>query len=82
MDRTIRLTALAAILLLNLIGCESHQAKVDELQKEYDRLGEQFRRDCNEEYLKVPPTLSPKCNDENKQVEDAWNRLQAERAKK
>ena len=82
MDRTVRLTTLDAILLLNLVGCESHQAKVDELQKEYDRLGEQFRRDCNAEYLKVPPTLSPKCNDENKQVQDAWNRLQAERAKK
>jgi hypothetical protein len=80
MHRTVRLTALAAIFLLNLVGCKSHQAKVDELQKDYDRLGEQFRRDCNAEYLKVPPTLSPKCNDENKQVQDAWNRLQAERA--
>ena len=38
-----------------LVGCESHQAKVDDLQKEYDRLGEQFRRDCHAEYLKVPP---------------------------
>lgn len=82
MHRTVRLTALAAIFFLNLVGCESHQAKVDELQKEYDRLGEQFRRDCNAEYLRVPPTLSPKCNGENKQVQDAWNRLQAERAKR
>jgi hypothetical protein len=73
---------LLAASMLPLAGCESHQAKVDGLQKDYDRLGEQFRRDCNAEYLKVPPTLSPKCNDENKQVQDAWNRLQAERAKR
>jgi hypothetical protein len=73
---------LLAASMLSLAGCESHRAKVDELQKEYDRLGEQFRRDCNAEYLKVPPTLSPKCNDENKRVQDAWNRLQAERAKR
>ena len=71
----------AAALFLTQTGCKSHQAKVDELQKEYDRLGEQFQRDCNQELLKVPPTLSPKCEDENKQVQDAWSRLQAERAK-
>jgi hypothetical protein len=63
------------------MGCKSHQAKVDDLQREYDRLGKQFRRDCNAELLDVPPKLSPKCQDENKQVQDAWNRLQAERAK-
>jgi hypothetical protein len=73
--------ALAAVFVIGLVGCKGHQAKVDALQKEYDRLGEQFRRDCNAEYLKVPPTLSPKCEDENKQVQDAWNRLQSERAK-
>jgi hypothetical protein len=78
----IRLTVFAAASILVLVGCESHQTKVDGLQKEYDRLGEQFRRDCNAEYLKVPPRLSPKCADENKQVEEAWNRLQAERAQK
>ena len=74
-------TILAAVLLLSQTGCKSHQAKVDELQKEYDRLGEQFQRDCNQELLKVPPTLSPECQDENKRVKDAWDRLQAERAK-
>ena len=71
----------AATLLLSQTSCKSHQAKVDDLQKEYDRLGKQFQSDCNQELLKVPPTLSPKCQDENKQVQDAWNRLQAERAK-
>jgi hypothetical protein len=70
----------AVVLFLSQTGCKSHPAKVDGLQKEYDRLGEQFQRDCNQELLKVPPTLSPKCQDENKQVQDAWSRLQAERA--
>jgi len=44
-----------------------------------DRLGKQFQSDCNQELLKVPPTLSPKCQDENKQVQDAWNRHERER---
>ena len=62
-------------------GCQSHQSKVDALQKEYDDLELQFRKDCSEEYLKVPPTLSQKCTDEDKKTKDAWARLQAERAK-
>ena len=82
MHRTEWLTILTAVLLLSSIGCKSHQARIDELQKEYDQLGAQFQRDCNEELLKVPPALSPKCQDENKKVQDAWNRLQAERNNK
>ena len=78
---TIRFIACSAVLILALAGCKSHQAKVDALQKEYDRLGQQFRQDCSAEMINVPPKLSPKCTDENKKVEDAWNRLQAERAK-
>ena len=65
-----------------LPGCQSHQAKVDALQNEYDRLASQFHQDCSAEYLKIPPTISQKCTDEDKQVKDAWNRLQAEVAKK
>ncbi len=72
---------LSAILAALLTGCQSHQDKVDSLQKEYDQLGQQFRKDCNAEYLKVPPTLSAKCDEENKKVQEAWNMLQAERAK-
>jgi hypothetical protein len=82
MHRTEWLTILTAVLVLSSIGCKSHQARIDELQKEYDQLGAQFQQDCNEELLKVPPTLSPKCQDENRKVQDAWNRLQAERGKK
>ncbi|WP_263419281.1 hypothetical protein [Terriglobus albidus] len=68
-------------LSLCIMGCESHQAKVDKLQKEYDDLGSQYQRDCSAELVKVPPVLSPKCSDEQKKVGDAWKRLQAERAK-
>lgn len=77
-----RLFVLAGIFLFALTGCESHQAKVDALQKEYDRLGAQMQKDCSAEFLKVPPKLSPKCTDENKKVTDTWSRLQVERSKK
>ena len=63
-------------------GCEGHQAKVDKLQKEYDQAANQFQKDCAAEYLKVPPTLSPKCQDEKQKQADAWKRLEDERAKK
>ena len=81
MYNTIRFFALAAVLIFALAGCQSHQAKVDALQKEYDLINQQFAKDCSAEYLKVPPTLSPRCVDENKKMKDAWDRLQAERAK-
>lgn len=81
MFNTIRFTAVLAAFVFALSGCQSHQAKVDALQKEYDEAETQFRKDCNQEYLKVPPTLSPKCVDEDKKTKEAWNRLQAERAK-
>ena len=64
------------------LGCQSHQAKVDALQKKYDQLGRQFRQDCSAEMLNVPPKLSPKCSEESKRVDEAWSELQAERAKK
>ena len=72
---------LAIASMLALPGCESHQAKVDELQKEYDNLEGQFRKDCSEAYMQAEPTLNPKCTDEDKKAKDAWARLQAERAK-
>ena len=81
MFNTIRFSAVLAAFVFALSGCQSHQAKVDALQKEYDRLGDQFQRDCTAEYLKVPPTLTPKCADEKSKLEEAGRRLQAERAK-
>jgi hypothetical protein len=82
MRRVTKLVALTTLLGFAFTGCQSHQAKVDALQKEYDRLGEQFQKDCSEEYLKVPPTLSEKCADEKKKTADAWRRLQDEQAKR
>jgi cell division protein FtsL len=78
----IRITVFAAASVLTLAGCESHQANVDGLQKEYDRLAAQFQKNCSAEYYKVPPTLSPTCQDEKKQMDDEWKRLQEERANK
>lgn len=75
-------TFLSASSLLVLAGCESHQAKVDQLQKEYDRLSQQFAKDCSAEYMKTPPNLSPKCVDESKQMGEAGKRLREEQAKK
>jgi len=81
MHKIARVFAIVAITSFALTGCQSHQAKVDDLQKEYDRLSQQFAKDCSEEYLKVPPTLSPKCADESKKMGEAGDRLRAERAK-
>jgi cell division protein FtsL len=78
----IRLTIFATASVLILAGCESHQANVDGLQKEYNRLAAEFQKNCSAEYYKVPPNLSPKCQDEKKQMDDEWKRLQEERANK
>jgi|HubBroStandDraft_6_1064221.scaffolds.fasta_scaffold1632176_2 hypothetical protein len=75
------LTVFTVATLQILAGCEGHQAKVDRFQKDYDRLAAQFHQDCSAEYLKVPPTPSAKCTDEDNKVKAAWDRLQAERAK-
>jgi uncharacterized lipoprotein NlpE involved in copper resistance len=73
--------AVSVIGLLTLQGCESRQAKIGALQKNYDSLEAQFRKDCTAEYMKVPPTLSPKCADERKKADDAYKSLQNEKAK-
>jgi hypothetical protein len=70
-----------AVSLLPLAGCESHEAKIDRLQKEYDKISQQFGKDCSAEYLKVPPNLSQKCVDESKQMGDAGKRLREEQVK-
>jgi len=81
MKRKSKLIFSSGVIAIAVTGCQSHQNKVDALQKEYDRLGAQFQKDCSAEYYKVPPTLSPKCADEKKQTDDAYKRLQEERAK-
>ena len=82
MLKTALLTILSVASVLALAGCESHQAKVDRLQKEYDTLEAQFRKDCSDTYLQAQPTLSPKCKEEDQKTKDAWARLQAERTGK
>ena len=82
MSRTTMLFVLTAVLTIELTGCQSHQAKVNDLQKQYDQLGQQFGNDCESEMIKVPPKLDAKCTDEKQKLGDAWNRLQAERAQK
>lgn len=82
MHRTAARVALGLALAFAFTGCRSHEAKVADLQKQYDQLGAQFRKDCSAEMLNLPQKLSPKCAAEDKQVTEAWNRLKAERAKK
>ena len=82
MRRTAVLVGFTAVLAITTLGCQSHRAKVDGLQKKYDQLSQQFGKNCSTEYLKVPPTLSPKCNDENQRMKEVWDQLQAERARK
>ena len=72
---------LALVMTFAFVGCESHQAKIDALQKRYDDLAAQFHKDCSAEYLKVPPSISQKCMDEDKQVHEAYQRVQDEKAK-
>ena len=54
MRRTPVFVGFTAILAIATLGCQSHQAKVDALQKKYDQLGKQFRQDCSSEMLNVP----------------------------
>ena len=68
-------------LTIAVTGCQSHQSKVDALQQEHDRISQQYKRDCGDEYLKARPQFSQKCVDEAKQMDDVWKQLQAERSK-
>lgn len=76
------LIVLMVILAGASIGCQSHEAKVANLQKQYDQLGQQYRKDCFAEVTEIAPKPSPKCADEKRQLDEAWNRLQAEQPKK
>ena len=65
-----------------LAGCQTHQDKVDALQREHDHISQQYQKDCAAEYLKAQPQFNQKCIEEQKQMDDAWKRLQAEKAKR
>jgi hypothetical protein len=81
MHRKLRLLIFVAVVTFALAGCESHQSKVDALQKDYDNLEAQFRKDCTAELMNASPTLTPKCADQKKKADDAYKRLQAEKGK-
>ncbi|HWG22047.1 MAG TPA: hypothetical protein VG225_16065 [Terracidiphilus sp.] len=74
----ITIHVMASVLLLT--GCQSRQSKIDDLQKEHDRLSQQYHKDCGSEYLKAKPEFSQKCLDEAKQMDDVWKKLQQEKA--
>jgi hypothetical protein len=80
MRRAIPIVFMTAILVL--AGCQGHEAKVNDLQKKYDRLALQFHQDCDAEYQKLPPNVSQKCKDEDKKLGDASDQLMAERGKR
>jgi outer membrane murein-binding lipoprotein Lpp len=81
MHRKLRLLIFVAVVTFALAGCESHQSKVDALQKDYDNLEAQFRKDCTAELMNASPTLTPKCADQKKKADDAYKRLQDEKGK-
>jgi hypothetical protein len=81
MQGKLRVTLVSAIFTLALAGCQSHQAKIDALQQEHDRISQQYKQDCGAEYLKAKPEFSQKCIDEAKHMDDVWKQLQAERSK-
>ena len=62
MRRTTRLAAFTftVTLIFFFVGCQSHQAKVDALQKEYDRLGAEFQKDCSARVFKSAPDAKSK----------------------
>lgn len=80
MRHTVALAALAGVFVLS--ACHTHQAEVEDLQKQYDEINRQFAKDCSAEMMDLPQKLSPKCADESKKLKDITERLQAERAKK
>jgi hypothetical protein len=82
MRRTIMLIAITATFSFAVSGCHGHQAKTADLQKQYDQLAKKFQLDCAAEYNNVPPKITPKCKDEEAKMNEAWHRLETERAQK
>ena len=81
MHRTAIHVALGLALAFAITGCRSHEAKVADLQKQYDEVNRQFAKDCSAEMMNLPQKLSPKCAAESKKLKEVTDQLQAERAK-
>lgn len=73
--------ALGLALAFAFAGCQSQEAKVAGLQKQYDEVNRQFAKDCSAEMMNLPQKLSPKCAAESKKLKEVTDQLQAERAK-
>lgn len=81
MRRTLPLILISSTLAI--AGCQSHDAKVADLQKEYDRLSKIYIQDCpGPGPTDIPKPQSAKCQDEDKQQREAYDRLQAARLQK
>jgi hypothetical protein len=77
MRRNLSISISITVFVIALAGCQGRQAKIEDLQKEYDAAAQQFRTDCTAETLNMPKQLSAKCADEQKRMNDAYQRLQA-----
>ena len=64
-------------LIAAVLGCNSHEKSVADLQKEYQEASQQYGRDCGEQLLKANPQISQKCKEEEAKMNDAYKRLQA-----
>jgi hypothetical protein len=80
MRRTIPLVLLAAITAL--AGCQGHEVKVVDLQKEHDRLAAQYRQDCPAPQIgQVPPPPTEKCQDEDQKLGALEKQIKEEQLK-
>jgi hypothetical protein len=71
----------SAVLTIALTGCQRQEAKVESVQQAYNQAEKEFRTDCSEESLKLPTSLSAKCSGEKQKMDDAYKKLQDQRAK-
>ena len=81
MKRNAKLVFSISAIAIAMTGCQSHQVKIDALQKEHDRISQQYKKDCGDQYLKAEPEFNQKCIDEAKQMDDLWKQIQAEKSK-
>ena len=81
MHRKAKLIFSIGVITIALTGCQSRQEKIDALQRKHDRISQQYKKDCGDQYLKAQPQFSQKCVDEAKQMDDLWKQLQAEKSK-
>ena len=73
----------SAASMLALAGCESHEAKIDALQKEYDKIGQSISaRTVPLNISRFRRTSARSAQTRTQKVKQAWDQLNAERSKK